>query len=193
MQVGLVKSCARGRRVAILKRREFMVSKNGKPDKAEEKVEDTPRAVDDILRGSAHALTVFKPGAVDELEIFMKRGKPYLKCCVSGKDRPAKPEEIVRQLYAKMLMEDYGYPAERIFLEKPVQFGSAVHEKAADIVVSDKDASDTAFIIVECKKPRRADGLEQLKSYCHAEGAPIDRKSTRLNSSHRCISYAVFC
>src|SRR5437762_10677167 len=29
----------------------------------------------------------------------------------------------------------------------------------------------------------------------HAKGAPIytDRKSTRLNSSHRCISYAVFC
>src|SRR5437763_16419355 len=23
--------------------------------------------------------------------------------------------------------------------------------------------------------------------------APVDRKSTRLNSSHRCISYAVFC
>src|SRR5436189_1013940 len=23
--------------------------------------------------------------------------------------------------------------------------------------------------------------------------SPIDRKSTRLNSSHRCISYAVFC
>src|SRR5437762_8043509 len=25
------------------------------------------------------------------------------------------------------------------------------------------------------------------------EAAPEDRKSTRLNSSHRCISYAVFC
>src|SRR5437764_1132824 len=24
-------------------------------------------------------------------------------------------------------------------------------------------------------------------------GTPLDRKSTRLNSSHRCISYAVFC
>src|SRR5437879_9287739 len=24
-------------------------------------------------------------------------------------------------------------------------------------------------------------------------GGPTDRKSTRLNSSHRCISYAVFC
>ena len=54
-----------------------------------------------------------------------------------------------------------------------MQFGSAVHEKAADIVVCDKDDPNTAFIIVECKKPKRADGLEQLKSYCHAEGAPI--------------------
>src|SRR5437867_6367911 len=26
-----------------------------------------------------------------------------------------------------------------------------------------------------------------------AEGNPLDRKSTRLNSSHRTISYAVFC
>src|SRR5437762_3845793 len=26
-----------------------------------------------------------------------------------------------------------------------------------------------------------------------AEHSPADRKSTRLNSSHRCISYAVFC
>src|SRR5437762_4185091 len=27
----------------------------------------------------------------------------------------------------------------------------------------------------------------------HARAAGQDRKSTRLNSSHRCISYAVFC
>src|ERR1017187_9910722 len=27
----------------------------------------------------------------------------------------------------------------------------------------------------------------------HAADARLDRKSTRLNSSHRCISYAVFC
>lgn len=132
-----------------------------------------PPTVDDIVRGSAHALTVFKPGAADALKIYLKRGKPYLKCFVTGQERPAKPEEIVRQLYVKMLMQDYGYPAERITLERPVQFGSAVHEKAADIFVCDKDDPNTAFIIVECKKPKRADGLEQLKSYCHAEGAPI--------------------
>ena len=118
-------------------------------------------------------MTVFKPGAAEALEIFLKRGKPYLKCFATGQDRPAKPEEIVRQLYVRMLMQEYGYPAERIALERPVQFGSAVHEKAADIFVCDKDDPNTAFIIVECKKPKRADGLEQLKSYCHAEGAPI--------------------
>ncbi len=134
---------------------------------------NNPPTVDEILRGSAHALTVFKAGAADQLELYMKRGKPYLRCFVTGKERPAKPEEIVRQLYVKMLMEDYGYPAERIAIEKPVQFGSAVHEKAADIVVCDKDDPNTAYIIVECKKPKRSDGREQLKSYCHAEGAPI--------------------
>jgi type I restriction enzyme M protein len=137
---------------------------------------EEPRiTIQDILRGSAHALTIFNPDAVAALEgeLYLKRGKPYLKCYATGKERPAKPEEIVRQLYVKMLMGDYGYPAERIAIEKPVQFGSAVHEKPADIVVWDKDDQDTAFIIVECKKPKRADGLEQLKSYCHAEGAPI--------------------
>ena len=137
------------------------------------KAKETPPTVDDILRGTAHALTVFKPGAADRLKIFLKRGKPYLKCFATGTERPAKPEEIVRQLYVRMLMKEYGYPAERIAIERPVQFGSAVHEKAADILVCDKDDPNTAFIIVECKKPKRADGLEQLKSYCHAEGAPI--------------------
>ena len=131
---------------------------------AKPKTEGQPPTVDDILRGSAHALTVFKPGAADKLTICLKRGKPYLKCFVTEKERPAKPEEIVRQLYVRMLMDEFGYPAERIFIEKPVQFGAAVHEKAADIVVVDKDSPDTAFIIIECKKPKRADGLEQLKS-----------------------------
>src|SRR5437879_9224462 len=31
-----------------------------------------------------------------------------------------------------------------------------------------------------------------IKNFSHAD-ADQDRKSTRLNSSHRCISYAVFC
>ena len=48
-----------------------------------------------------------------------------------------------------------------------------MHEKRADIVVFEKGTADTPYIIVECKKPKRKDGLEQLKSYCNAEGSPI--------------------
>src|SRR5437764_7308945 len=35
--------------------------------------------------------------------------------------------------------------------------------------------------------------LAPLRSKNRFERFPGDRKSTRLNSSHRCISYAVFC
>src|SRR5437762_9524268 len=36
--------------------------------------------------------------------------------------------------------------------------------------------------------------LEELRQRCIKPGWELkDRKSTRLNSSHRCISYAVFC
>lgn len=130
-------------------------------------------SVSDILKGSSYALTIFPPTAVASLKIFLKAGKPYLKCLGSDKDRPAKPEEIVRQLYLKKLMEEYRYPKDRIAVEKPVYFGSAVHEKAADIVVWERDTTDTAYIVVEVKKPKRTDGVEQLKSYCNAEGSPI--------------------
>src|SRR5437764_11232654 len=39
---------------------------------------------------------------------------------------------------------------------------------------------------------QRLDGLRTKWSRDH-QGVGEDRKSTRLNSSHRCISYAVFC
>ena len=127
----------------------------------------------DILKGSDYALTIFTDAEVKALKLFDKGGKSYLTCAASDKPRPAKPEEIVRQLYLRKIMDHYGYPKERIAVEKAVYFGSAVHEKAADIVVWEKDAPTTPYIIVECKKPKRKDGLDQLKSYCNAEGSPI--------------------
>jgi type I restriction enzyme M protein len=129
--------------------------------------------ITEILKGSEYALTIFSDQEIKAIKLFDKGGKPYLSCAVGEKLRPAKPEEIVRQLYLRKLMDHYGYPRERIALEKPVYFGSAVHEKAADIVVWEKDAPTTPFIIVEVKRPKRKDGLEQLKAYCNAEGSPI--------------------
>lgn len=54
-----------------------------------------------------------------------------------------------------------------------MDFGSTMAEKRVDIVIHEKGDPDTAYIIVECKKPKRSDGLEQLKSYCNAEGSPV--------------------
>src|SRR3712207_7666520 len=41
--------------------------------------------------------------------------------------------------------------------------------------------------------PLSGEGRVAMDEERHRRGAPIDRKSTRLNSSHANISYAVFC
>jgi type I restriction enzyme M protein len=83
------------------------------------------------------------------------------------------PEEIVRQLWVYKLIHQYGYKADEIDLEKAVQFGTEVGTKAADIIVYTDSTKITPKIIVECKKPKRKDGIEQLKSYMNAKGAPV--------------------
>lgn len=133
--------------------------------------------VDDIFHDSEtkHALQLFTQDKIAEVEvsIFDKGGKPYIKCLGSDRDRPAKPEEIVRQLWLKYILEELHYPKERIQVEKPVWFGSGVSDKAADIVILHKDDNEHPYIIFEIKKPKRKDGIQQLKSYCNADGAPI--------------------
>ncbi|OGI12725.1 hypothetical protein A3K64_04090 [Candidatus Micrarchaeota archaeon RBG_16_36_9] len=119
-----------------------------------------------------HSLRLFSKDLISSIKIFQKDGKNYLKDFATNTDRPAKPEEIVRQLFIKKLMTEYSYPKERIAVEKEIWFGSGVHEKSADIVVYQKDL-ETPLLIVEVKKPERKDGLQQLKSYCNAEGSPI--------------------
>lgn len=133
-------------------------------------------SIDDIFKDpkTRHRLTLFKADDVQWLEeqIFEKNGKPYLKCLASDRDRPAKPEEIVRQLWIKKLMDEYHYPKERFRIEYTVWFGSGVSEKSADIVIMHTDG-EHPYIIFEVKKPKRKDGIRQLKSYCNAEGSPI--------------------
>ena len=63
----------------------------------------------DILQSSEYSLTLFKPEELSALELYDKKGKPYLKDFATGKERPAKPEEIVRQLYVHRLIHRYGY------------------------------------------------------------------------------------
>jgi type I restriction enzyme M protein len=96
----------------------------------------------------------------EEVQVYAEGGK-------------SAPEEIVRQLWVYKLMHQYGYRADEIDLEKGVQFGTEIGTKAADIIVYTDATKLTPKIIVECKKPKRKDGIEQLKSYMNAKGAPV--------------------
>lgn len=131
----------------------------------------------EILKDSNYSLSLFSKKETESLNsrvvIKKVRGKdtPYVNCIIRDKEIQLKPEEIVRQLYASRLMEQYGYPKKRIAFEYPVKFGRET--KSADIVVFDKDRPDTAYIMVELKKPKLKDGKDQLRSYCNATGAPI--------------------
>lgn len=141
-------------------------------------MDNQPISLSAILKDSNYKLSQFSPEQVAKLEsqisekIVKDKKYYYLTCRIRNKEIKLTPEEIVRQLYLMILMDDYGYPAERIQLEYSVTFGRD-DSKRADIVVFDKDNPNAAYIIVELKKPKLKDGKEQLKSYCNATGAPI--------------------
>ncbi|MFK8268643.1 N-6 DNA methylase [Capnocytophaga cynodegmi] len=131
----------------------------------------------EILKDTNYKLTQFSEEHIADFEknIIVKeiKGKstPYVACAIRNKEIKLTPEEVVRQLYLKFLMQDLNYPKDRIVLEYEVTFGR--EKKRADIVILDKDTSTTAYIIVEVKKPKLKDGKDQLRSYCNATGAPI--------------------
>jgi type I restriction enzyme M protein len=121
-----------------------------------------------------HGLSLFSTDEIDAVESLLieKDGKLFIHCQKKDKYKVAKPEEIVRQLWIYRLLTEYGYPKERIDVERIIYFGSRVEPGAADIVVFHDDLTHY-YILFETKRPQRTDGLEQLKSYCNAEGAPI--------------------
>lgn len=97
-----------------------------------------------------------------------------VRCYITGKLRPDKPEEHVRQRWARSLVEEYRYDKADIAIGFRVKMGRA--RKEADLVVFKEGAphkQENAFIVIEAKradvKPRDAsEGVEQLKSYMAA-------------------------
>ena len=83
----------------------------------------TTHTLADILRDSDYALDIFSQEEIAALMILDRKDKPYFKDFVDGTERPAKPEEVVRQLFLYRLLHTYHYPSGRIIVEKPVQFG----------------------------------------------------------------------
>lgn len=91
---------------------------------------------------------------------------------ISGVELAATPEEIEStQVFSKMLVEDYNYPKDLI--QTRPQFhvklrpSDTKKKYPVDIAVfsSSKKDDDEVYIIVECKKKNRKDGLSQLKNY----------------------------
>jgi type I restriction enzyme M protein len=108
---------------------------------------------------------------------FMKSFVPFSsgkeEVQVYSEDGKSNPEEIVRQLWIYKLLNVYEYKPEELELEKSVHFGTEVNTKAADILVYTDSTKITPKIIIEIKKPKRKEGIEQLKSYLNAEGSPV--------------------
>ena len=117
-----------------------------------------------------------------KIKIYEKeKGKFYLKSydnnnceklIFNEKTNKGAPEEIIRQLLLFELIDEKGYPKERIEIEKSVQFGRAINKKKADIVIYQKDL-EIAWIICEVKAINQKNNLQQLKSYINGEGSPI--------------------
>ena len=100
---------------------------------------------------------------------------------ISGFRIKATSEEVEAiQVFSRMLVEDYGYPKENI--QTRPQFKVKVEADLfdsigypVDIAVfknSDKNDKD-AYILVECRKKNRSDGLEQLKAYLKYSSANL--------------------
>ncbi len=142
----------------------------------------TEEVLDLIFRDALvkHGLKEFQgTNVAKEIKIFEKeKDKFYVRCLKRDKDilvyssNKNAPEEIIRQLWLKKLTKDYGYPLDRIEVEKSVQFGREIHKKAADVVVYKKDRI-TPYIIFELKNPNERRAIEQLKGYLNAEGCEI--------------------
>ena len=131
-----------------------------------------PNIIQTILKDSNYRLDLFNESEIQELRDKVEGSeKPFIYCPIRRKAVQLRPEELIRQLYAARLLNRYHYPRGRVKFEHLVNFGR--EKKRADIVILDKDRTDTPYIIVEVKKPKLLDGKAQLRSYCNATGAPI--------------------
>lgn len=148
-------------------------------------------SIQQIIRNSNHNLDLFSSAEIAAFEENIitreSNGKQvfYFRCLVRDREVRLKPEEVVRQLFLRRLLEDYGYPKQRVAVEFPVKSGAGTI--FADIVIKDKDHPDSAYIVVELKKPKWKEGKDQLKSYCNVTGSPIGvwTNGAQINYYHR--------
>lgn len=94
-----------------------------------------------------------------------------IKCLITGKYRRETSEEYVRQEYCRILLDVYKYPKEFIDIEFPIKIGRA--NKRVDIAIfnSSVKAQDNIFAVIETKKKKELEGVEQVHSYLSSTSA----------------------
>lgn len=104
----------------------------------------------------------------------------YIIDYISGLEVKAGPEETEAvQVFSKILVEDYGYPKDNIQTRPQFRVKASPsdtqYKYPVDITVfsNSKKDRDNAYIVVECKKKNRKDGLQQLKHYLEFSSAVI--------------------
>ncbi len=117
-----------------------------------------------------------------KLDIYeVKEGKFFLKSydkdgnekqIYNQQTKKGAPEEIIRQLLLFYLIDELGYPKERIEVEKTVSFGREVKKKKADVVIYGEDLM-TPWLVAEVKAIGEKNNFQQFKSYVNGEGSPI--------------------
>ncbi|MCF7812551.1 N-6 DNA methylase [Candidatus Gracilibacteria bacterium] len=118
----------------------------------------------------------------EHLNIYEKgTGKYYLtsydrdgneKQIYNEQTKKGSPEEIIRQLLLFYLIDELGYPKERVEIEKTVSFGREVKKKKADVVIYGEDLT-TPWLVAEVKAIGEKNNFQQFKSYVNGEGSPI--------------------
>src|SRR5437763_10047006 len=83
------------------------------------------------------------------------------------------------------------FPYTTLFRSKPVGAGSPSHAVWIETIKNGKEKIQAD--INSADKQSELWPTQAQQPAIDVAPSPGDRKSTRLNSSHRCISYAVFC
>ena len=91
----------------------------------------------------------------------------------TGKEVRSNPEELYRQLFEHILIDDLGYPKSHIDIEVILQRGAKRNAEEVDIVVynSDVHKQENAYIIIEIETPKKKYDLQAF-SYVTATTAP---------------------
>lgn len=132
----------------------------------------TEKILSEIFKGTDlhYGLKVFSSNLIKKLKLKEEKRKYFVFCLKRQQWKLAKPEEIIRQLMLIKLTFELNYEIPQIDIEVPVKMGSTYASKKADIIVYKDEHKSHQYIIIELKKPKRKDGLEQLHSYINATG-----------------------